>query len=129
MNQAFFFLSLGIGAMSIFGSYIGKEHSLLGESVRIVVLDTFVAITAGLIIFPACFTYHVDQTSGPSLIFITLPNIFANMSMGRLWGSLFYLFTACSLLLQPFPPCWQCSGISSAAAWNCPAAAAKSPVW
>ena len=94
MNQAFFTLSLGIGAMSIFGSYIGKEHSLLGESVRIVVLDTFVAITAGLIIFPACFTYHVDQTSGPSLIFITLPNIFANMSMGRLGGSLFFLFMA-----------------------------------
>mgnify|MGYP001248397811 FL=1 len=94
MNQAFFTLSLGIGAMSIFGSYIGKEHSLLGESVRIVVLDTFVAITAGLIIFPACFTYHVDQTNGPSLIFITLPNIFANMSMGRLWGSLFFLFMA-----------------------------------
>ena len=94
MNQAFFTLSLGIGAMSIFGSYIGKEHSLLGESVRIVVLDTFVAITAGLIIFTACFTYHVDQTSGPSLIFITLPNIFANMSMGRLWGSLFFLFMA-----------------------------------
>ena len=94
INQAFFTLSLGIGAMSIFGSYIGKEHSLLGESVRIVVLDTFVAITAGLIIFPACFTYHVDQTSGPSLIFITLPNIFANMSMGRLWGSLFFLFMA-----------------------------------
>ena len=94
MNQAFFTLSLGIGAMSIFGNYIGKERSLLGESVRIVVLDTFVAITAGLIIFPACFTYHVDQTSGPSLIFITLPNIFANMSMGRLWGSLFFLFMA-----------------------------------
>ena len=94
MNQAFFTLSLGTGAMAIFGSYIGKEHSLLGESVRIVVLDTFVAITAGLIIFPACFTYHVDQTSGPSLIFITLPNIFANMSMGRLWGSLFFLFMA-----------------------------------
>ena len=94
MNQAFFTLSLGIGAMSIFGSYIGKEHSLLGESVRIVVLDTFVAITAGLIIFPACFTYHVDQTSGPSLIFITLPNIFANMSMGRRWGSLFFVFMA-----------------------------------
>ena len=94
MNQAFFTLSLGIGAMAIFGSYIGKEHSLLGESVRRELLDTFVAITAGLIIFPACFTYHVDQTSGPSLIFITLPNIFANMSMGRLWGSLFFLFMA-----------------------------------
>lgn len=92
MNQAFFTLSLGVGAMAIFGSYIGKEHTLLGESVRVVLLDTFVAITAGLIIFPACFTYNVDQTSGPSLIFITLPNIFANMPMGRLWGSLFFLF-------------------------------------
>ena len=91
MNQAFFTLSLGIGAMSIFGSYIGKEHSLLGESVRVVVLDTFVAITAGLIIFPACFTFGVDQTAGPSLIFITLPNIFANMALGRLWGSLFFI--------------------------------------
>ncbi len=98
MNQAFFTLSLGIGAMSIFGSYIGKEHSLLGESARIVVLDTFVAITAGLIIFPACFTYGVDQTSGPSLIFITLPNIFANMAMGRLWGTLFFLFMAFAAL-------------------------------
>ena len=94
MNQAFFTLSLGVGAMAIFGSYIGKERALLGESVRVVVLDTFVAITAGLIIFPACFTYGVDQTSGPSLIFITLPNIFANMAMGRLWGSLFFVFMA-----------------------------------
>ena len=98
MGQAFFTLSLGIGAMAIFGSYIGKEHALLGESVRVVVLDTFVAVTAGLIIFPACFTYGVDQTSGPSLIFITLPNIFANMSMGRLWGSLFFLFMAFAAL-------------------------------
>ena len=98
MNQAFFTLSLGIGAMSIFGSYIDKEHSLLGESVRIVILDTFVAITAGLIIFPACFTYGVDQTSGPSLIFITLPNIFANMALGRLWGTLFFLFMAFAAL-------------------------------
>ena len=98
MNQAFFSLSVGMGGMAIFGSYIGKEHSLLGESARIVVLDTFVAITAGLIIFPACFTYGVDQTSGPSLIFITLPNIFANMAMGRLWGSLFFLFMAFAAL-------------------------------
>ena len=98
MGQAFFTLSLGIGAMSIFGSYIGKEHSLLGESVRVVVLDTFVAITAGLIIFPACFTFGVDQTAGPSLIFITLPNIFANMALGRLWGSLFFLFMAFAAL-------------------------------
>lgn len=98
MNQAFFTLSLGIGAMAIFGSYIGKEHSLLGESARVVALDTFVAITAGLIIFPACFTYHVDQTSGPSLIFITLPNIFSNMALGRLWGSLFFLFMSFAAL-------------------------------
>ena len=98
MGQAFFTFSLGIGALAIFGSYIGKEHSLLGESVRIVVLDTFVAITAGLIIFPACFTYGVDQTSGPSLIFITLPNIFANMALGRLWGTLFFLFMAFAAL-------------------------------
>ncbi len=98
MNQAFFTLSLGVGAMAIFGSYIGKEHALLGESVRVVVLDTFVAITAGLIIFPACFTYGVDQTSGPSLIFITLPNIFANMTLGRLWGSLFFLFMSFAAL-------------------------------
>jgi neurotransmitter:Na+ symporter, NSS family len=98
MNQAFFTLSLGIGAMAIFGSYIGKDHTLLGESVRVVVLDTFVAITAGLIIFPACFTYNVDQTSGPSLIFITLPNIFANMHLGRLWGSLFFIFMAFAAL-------------------------------
>lgn len=92
MNQAFFTLSLGIGAMAIFGSYIGKDHALLGESARVVVLDTFVAITAGLIIFPACFTYHVDQTSGPGLVFITLPNLFASMGLGRVWGSLFFLF-------------------------------------
>lgn len=92
MNQAFFTLSLGIGAMSIFGSYIGKERSLLGESFNIALLDTFVAITSGLIIFPACFTFHVDQTSGPGLIFITLPNIFNHIPMGKLWGSLFFIF-------------------------------------
>ena len=92
MNQAFFTLSLGLGAMSIFGSYIGKERSLLGESLNIALLDTFVAITSGLIIFPACFTFHVDQTSGPGLIFITLPNIFNHIPMGKLWGSLFFIF-------------------------------------
>lgn len=92
MNQAFFTLSLGIGAMAIFGSYIGKERSLLGESLNIALLDTFVAITSGLIIFPACFTFNVDQTSGPGLIFITLPNIFNHIPMGRLWGSLFFVF-------------------------------------
>ena len=92
MNQAFFTLSLGIGAMAIFGSYIGKERSLLGESANIAILDTFVAIVSGLIIFPACFTFGVSPTSGPSLIFITLPNIFNHIPMGRLWGSLFFIF-------------------------------------
>lgn len=92
MNQAFFTLSIGIGAMSIFGSYIGKDRSLLGESVTIAALDTFVAITSGLIIFPACFTFGVDQTQGPSLVFITLPNIFNNIPFGRVWGSLFFVF-------------------------------------
>ncbi|NCB91206.1 MAG: sodium-dependent transporter [Clostridia bacterium] len=94
MNQAFFTLSLGIGAMAIFGSYIGKERSLLGESISVAVLDTFVAITSGLIIFPACFTFNVDQTSGPSLIFMTLPNIFNHIPFGRIWGSLFFMFMA-----------------------------------
>lgn len=92
MNQAFFTLSLGIGAMAIFGSYIGKERSLLGESVNIALLDTFVAITSGMIIFPACFTFGVNPTEGPSLIFITLPNIFNHIPMGRIWGSLFFIF-------------------------------------
>ena len=92
MNQAFFTLSLGIGSMAIFGSYIGNERSLMGEAVNVAVLDTFVALTAGLIIFPACFAYGVEANSGPSLIFITLPNIFNNMTLGRLWGSLFFVF-------------------------------------
>ena len=98
MNQAFFTLSVGMGGMAIFGSYIEKEHSLMGESVHIIVLDTLVAVLASIIMFPACFTYGVDQTSGPSLIFITLPNIFANMPYGRLWGSLFFLFMAFAAL-------------------------------
>ncbi len=102
MSQAFFTLSLGIGSMAIFGSYIGKEHSLLSESINVVILDTFVAIVSGLIIFPACFTYNVDQASGPSLIFITLPNIFANMSGGRFWGTLFFLFMSFAALSTIF---------------------------
>lgn len=92
MNQAFFTLSLGVAAMEIFGSYMGKDHTLAGEGVRICELDTFVAIMAGLIIFPACFSYNVEVNAGPSLIFITLPNVFINMSGGRIWGSLFFLF-------------------------------------
>jgi len=92
MNQAFFTLSLGMGAMAIFGSYIGKERSLLGESVYVAVLDTFVAFTSGLIIFPACSAFGVDVNCGPSLIFITLPNIFNNMPLGRFWGGLFFVF-------------------------------------
>lgn len=92
MNQAFFTLSLGIGAMAIFGSYIDKKHTLLGESVNIAILDTFVAIVAGLIIFPACFSFGIDADSGPSLIFITLPNVFNAMAGGRVWGTLFFIF-------------------------------------
>lgn len=92
MNQAFFTLSLGVAAMEIFGSYMGKDHTLAGEGVRICALDTFVAIMAGLIIFPACFSYNVEVNAGPSLIFITLPNVFINMSGGHIWGSLFFLF-------------------------------------
>ena len=92
MNQAFFTLSLGVAAMEIFGSYMGKEHTLAGEGVRICALDTFVAIMAGLIIFPACFSYGVEAGAGPKLIFITLPNVFVNMAGGRVWGALFFLF-------------------------------------
>jgi len=92
MNQAFFTLSLGIGSMAIFGSYIDKDRSLLGESVNIICLDTFVAVTAGLIIFPACFTYDLEVTSGPGLLFDTMATVFNNMEGGRLWGSVFFLF-------------------------------------
>lgn len=98
MNQAFFTLSLGIGAMAIFGSYIGREHTLFGESMRVAILDTFIAVFAGLIIFPACFSFGVSADSGPNLIFITLPNIFNHMAGGRIWGSLFFLFMAFAAL-------------------------------
>lgn len=92
MTQAFFTLSIGIGAMLIFGSYIGRDRSLTGESMTITALDTFVALMAGLIIIPACFAFGIDPDAGPSLIFITIPNIFAQMRGGRLWGSLFFIF-------------------------------------
>ena len=92
MNQAFFTLSVGMGAMAIFGSYIGKERSLMGESVHIILLDTFVAIVAGLIMFPACFTYGVEVNAGPSLLFDTMATVFNHMEGGRWWGTLFFLF-------------------------------------
>ena len=92
MNQAFFTLSLGIAAMEIFGSFMTKENTLGGEAVRICVLDTFVAIMSGLIIFPACFSFGIQPDQGPSLIFVTLPNVFVNMAGGRVWGTLFFLF-------------------------------------
>lgn len=92
MNQSFFTLSLGIGSMQIFGSYMKKDHTLAGESVRICILDTFVAIMSGLIIFPACFSFGIQPDQGPSLIFETLPNVFVNMAGGRIWGTLFFLF-------------------------------------
>ncbi len=92
MNQAFFTLSLGIGALEIFGSYMTDEFTLTGEAVRITALDTFVAFISGLIIFPACFAYNVHPDQGPSLIFVTLPKIFADMTGGQLWGTLFFIF-------------------------------------
>lgn len=92
MNQSFFTLSLGIAAMEIFGSYMSREHTLTGEAIRICCLDTFVAVTSGLIIFPACFSFGVEPNQGPPLIFMTLPRVFADMAGGRLWGALFFLF-------------------------------------
>ena len=102
MNQAFFTLSLGIGSMAIFGSYLGKDRTLLGEAVNVGLLDTFVAFTAGLIIFPACSAYGVEAGSGPSLVFVTLPNIFNNLPGGRLWGSLFFVFMSFAALSTVF---------------------------
>ena len=113
MNQAFFTLSLGIGAMAIFGSYLGKDRALLGEAVNVGVLDTFVAFTAGLIIFPAGFAYGIEPDAGPNLIFITLPNIFNHMPLGRLWGSLFFVFmsfAALSTIFTVFENIIACTG-------------------
>ena len=98
MGQAFFTLSIGQGSMMLFGSYIGKDRSLLGESVTIGALDTLIAVAAGLIVFPACFAFGVNPGSGPGLVFITLPSVFDQMWMGQLWGTLFFLFMACAAI-------------------------------
>ena len=119
MNQAFFTLSLGIGAMAIFGSYIGKDRALMGESVRVCLLDTMVALCAGLIIFPACSAYGVDVKSGPALVFMTLPNVFNNLPLGRFWGSLFFLFmtfAAYSTVLAVFENIVSC--VSELTRWD-----------
>ena len=119
MNQSFFTLSLGIGAMAIFGSYIGKERALMGEALRVSLLDTMVALCSGLIIFPACFAYGVDVNSGPALIFMTLPNVFNHIALGRFWGSLFFLFmtfAAFSTVLAVFENIVSC--VSELTGWN-----------
>jgi len=121
MQQAFFTLSLGIGSMAIFGSYIGKDRSLFGESINIVLLDTFVAITAGLIIFPACFTYDMEVGAGPGLLFDTMATVFVNMEGGRIWGALFFLFmvfAALSTELAVFENILAC--VRELTGWNRP---------
>ena len=98
MTHSFFTLSVGIGAMEIFGSYQKREHSIPGEAKNIVILDTFVALMAGFIIIPACFAYGVQPDAGPSLLFITLPNVFNNMAGGRVWGTCFFIFMSFAAL-------------------------------
>ena len=98
MSEAFFMLSVGIGGMSIFGSYIGRDNKLTGEAVRIAGMDTLVAIMAGLIIFPACFAYGINPDAGPGLVFLTLPTVFEQMPLGHLWCTLFFLFVAAAAL-------------------------------
>ncbi len=105
MNQAFFTLSLGIGSMAIFGSYIGKDRALLGESLNVILLDTFVAVVAGLIIFPACTTYNEQVNAGPSLLFDTMAKVFNNMPGGRWWGALFFLFMVFAALSTVLAVC------------------------
>ena len=121
MNQAFFTLSLGIGSMAIFGSYLDKNRSLMGESVNVVILDTFVAVTAGLIIFPACFTYDLEVCAGPGLLFDTMATVFNNMKAGRLWGSIFFLFmvfASMSTVLAVFENILAC--VRELTGWNRP---------
>ena len=124
MNQSFFTLSLGIGAIEIFGSYMDRRFTLPGEAARICVLDTIVAVCAGLIIFPACFSFGISPDAGPSLIFITLPNVFTNMAGGRLWGALFFLFMtfASFSTARRRWSCWACP-----ARWATTCGAASSP--
>ena len=129
MNQAFFTLSLGIGAMAIFGSYIGRDRALHGEAVRVAALDTFVAIAAGLIVLPACFAYGVEPGAGPGLLFVTLPNLFARMAAGRFWGALFFLFmtfAAFSTVLAVFENILACT--RDATGWSRPRAALANAV-
>ena len=125
MNQAFFTLSLGIGSMAIFGSYIERRRTLLGEALNVAALDTFVALSAGLIILPACAAFGVPQGSGPGLIFVTLPNVFNQMPAGRLWGSLFFLFMSCAALTTVLAV-FECivAGIRDYTRWNRPKACA-----
>ena len=121
MNQAFFTLSLGIGSMAIFGSYIDKERSLMGESINIIALDSAVAITAGLIIFPACFTYDMEVGAGPALLFDTMATVFINMEGGRVWGTIFFLFmvfAALSTELAVFENILAC--VRELTGWNRP---------
>ena len=105
MNQAFFSLSIGIGSMAIFGSYIGKDRSLMGESVNVILLDTFVAIMAGLIIFPSCSSFHLEAGAGPALLFNTMATVFNNMEGGRVWGTLFFLFMVFAALSTELAVC------------------------
>lgn len=119
MGQSFFTLSLGIGALAIFGSYIGKEQRLTGEAMWIMALDTMVAIISGLIIFPACFSFGINPGSGPNLLFVTLPNVFNAMSGGRIWGTLFFLFmlfAAMSTVIAVFENITSC--ISDLTGWE-----------